>query len=173
MARQQQHTQRYLDYLESPEWYAKRAEVLERDRNRCTECNAEFNLHVHHKTYKRLCNESLDDLITLCYVCHMKLHDKPKPKPKIPKKAQYTKKKDPAIHGFHINDLERRRKQRALKKGWDKQPIEYIEIAKGILVPKGQEPTKEQRIKANKIKNKQQRQNDRKPMRRARRIKKS
>ena len=173
MAKRKRHTKQYLDYLESPEWYAKRAEVLKRDNHRCTECDAQINLHVHHKTYKRLGNENLDDLITLCYICHMKLHDKPEPKSKIPKKARYTKKKDRAVNGFHTNDLERRRKQRAAQHGWDKQPVEYIEIAKGVLVRKGTSPTKEQQIKANKIKNKEERERKRNRINRARRIKKS
>lgn len=31
-------------------------------------------LQVHHRTYERIGNEGLDDLIVVCPRCHMKIH---------------------------------------------------------------------------------------------------
>jgi len=60
----------YEDYLRSPEWRAKCDLVFERDGYRCATCGSEHDLEVHHKTYKHLFNEPLEDLITLCKECH-------------------------------------------------------------------------------------------------------
>ena len=62
--------QRYLDYIESPKWRAKRQRVLSRDGHECQVCTAAERLEVHHKTYDNLFHEPLDDLITLCHDCH-------------------------------------------------------------------------------------------------------
>lgn len=70
--------EKYLAYLKSPEWRAKRVQVLARDKYRCFECGASGPLEVHHTTYKRIFNEDLDDLIALCPTCH---DDEHKPKP--------------------------------------------------------------------------------------------
>ena len=70
--------ERYLEYLKSPEWRAKREQVLARDKYRCFECGAKGLLEVHHTTYKRIFNEHIDDLIALCPACH---DDEHKPRP--------------------------------------------------------------------------------------------
>lgn len=65
---------RYLAYLDSPEWQAIRQKVLDRDGHKCTHCGSTKILQVHHRTYKRLFHERLSDLVTLCKKCHMALH---------------------------------------------------------------------------------------------------
>ena len=58
------------------EWKQIRLEVLDRDGNKCQQCG--FNgkgLHIHHIKRKRYGGtEELENLITLCHVCHMKTH---------------------------------------------------------------------------------------------------
>jgi 5-methylcytosine-specific restriction endonuclease McrA len=52
-----------------------RALVLERDNHRCVECGCKDELHLHH--IHRLSdggNNDPDNLMTLCYVCHMGKH---------------------------------------------------------------------------------------------------
>ncbi len=75
----------YLQYLQSPEWREKRDQVLARDKYRCFECGARGALEVHHTTYKRIFREHLDDLITLCPLCHEEEHKPAMPpaKPKV------------------------------------------------------------------------------------------
>lgn len=41
---------------------------------RCENCGATRQLAVHHKTYERLGNESLEDLSLLCRKCHAIVH---------------------------------------------------------------------------------------------------
>ena len=60
----------YEAYMASAEWRALRSRALERDRNQCQTCLSEDDLEVHHKTYERLGNELMEDLITLCHDCH-------------------------------------------------------------------------------------------------------
>lgn len=61
---------RYLRYLRSPEWRAKRAAILKRDGHRCQLWLDHPGEEVHHRTYAHLGDEPLEDLITLCRQCH-------------------------------------------------------------------------------------------------------
>jgi hypothetical protein len=60
----------YNRYISSEDWKVKRRQILERDGNCCQTCLSNECLEVHHKTYERLGNEALKDLITLCHDCH-------------------------------------------------------------------------------------------------------
>ena len=73
MTRQTQLGQRYDEYLRSPEWKVKREQVLARDLT-CVLCASAKKLQVHHRTYERLGNEELTDLVTLCDDCHSDWH---------------------------------------------------------------------------------------------------
>lgn len=55
-----------------------RQQVLKRDGHKCTECNKDnVILHVHHiKKIKDGGTNTIDNLITLCYKCHSKIHVK-------------------------------------------------------------------------------------------------
>lgn len=67
----------YALYLETEEWKAKRQATLYRDGNKCRLCNSSRQLQVHHRCYPKVYGEEpLIDLITLCYKCHAKFHDK-------------------------------------------------------------------------------------------------
>jgi 5-methylcytosine-specific restriction endonuclease McrA len=57
-----------------------RAATLERDGGKCRKCGTSDTLHVHHIDgwgmgfARELRNNSLDNLITLCKVCHARAH---------------------------------------------------------------------------------------------------
>lgn len=61
-------------YLQSPEWQTLRFTVFERDGYMCQSCGSKHNLNCHHISYENLGNESLEQLTTLCQVCHTQLH---------------------------------------------------------------------------------------------------
>lgn len=64
------------DY-QSIEWKIRAAMILHRDGFKCSLCGEEWSLHVHHKKYdKRFYAWEYEDdiLITVCNVCHMKIH---------------------------------------------------------------------------------------------------
>jgi len=63
----------YQDYLKSPEWKELARRVKERDRC-CVLCSSTKNLEAHHRTYVRVCNEELGDLVTVCDRCHTFYH---------------------------------------------------------------------------------------------------
>lgn len=65
----------YAEYLRSDHW----AEVRRRYRKvrpwKCDRCDSsEKSLDLHHRTYKRLGRERLDDLVPLCRTCHQDIH---------------------------------------------------------------------------------------------------
>lgn len=66
----------YNEYLKTYYWRKVRYLVLKRDNFRCTICGEREPLNVHHKTYINKGNEikHLDDLITVCDLCHKKIH---------------------------------------------------------------------------------------------------
>lgn len=78
----------YDDYLQSEKWRLIKDAVLRRDGFKCCRCDRKDNLQVHHKTYKRIFNERLTDLETLCKGCHY-LHHYPK---KVEVKKQKVKR---------------------------------------------------------------------------------
>ena len=66
----------YGEYMRGDEWKQKRRARIELDGYRCKMCGSPINLNVHHITYDRLGYEEMDDLVTLCKICHAKLHGK-------------------------------------------------------------------------------------------------
>ena len=63
----------YEQYLRSPEWRRKREQRLRLDGYVCQKCgktSKEYRLEVHHLTYERLGHERMEDLQTLCVLCH-------------------------------------------------------------------------------------------------------
>lgn len=66
----------YQDYLQTPEWKAKRDEAVARDAGRCRLCYSSKDLQVHHRTYHRRGQEDLNDLTTLCRECHEAFHQR-------------------------------------------------------------------------------------------------
>ena len=63
----------YSDYLDSHAWAIKRAQVLNRDEDKCVGCRREAS-EVHHRTYDNIGKEPLSDLVSLCGSCHDKIH---------------------------------------------------------------------------------------------------
>ena len=61
-------------YYSSPEWKEKRQEVFERDGSNCVFCGSPHNLVAHHRSYRNFGNEPLEDLTTLCNLCHKRFH---------------------------------------------------------------------------------------------------
>jgi hypothetical protein len=66
--------ERYQLYLCSREWDLKRESVIARSGGLCERCRHNEGTAVHHKTYARIYNERLTDLIHLCNDCHDFVH---------------------------------------------------------------------------------------------------
>lgn len=74
--REKGDTEGYKTYLLSQHWQQTRMERLCMDGFRCQSCGATSNLNVHHLTYRNLGHEDVkNDLITLCYDCHKRIHE--------------------------------------------------------------------------------------------------
>ena len=66
----------YQDYLISEDWKRLRNLKLKQADNKCQLCNSADNLQIHHRTYKRVYEEDLNDLTVLCSYCHYRFHEK-------------------------------------------------------------------------------------------------
>lgn len=95
-----EHTQAYIDYLQSNAWKSKRAEKLSSVGHKCAEAGdvryrvlpdgstqevdmCSGPLHVHHLTYANLGNEPLSDLRVLCEWHHRQEHKRWRSKPSV------------------------------------------------------------------------------------------
>lgn len=65
----------YSNYLTSQQWKALRVRVLYERGTSCEKCG-QLAEHLHHKTYARLFNELLGDVVLLCKDCHSAAHAK-------------------------------------------------------------------------------------------------
>lgn len=65
---------RYYQYLKSAQWREKRKFALEFYGNRCGLCGSRFNLEIHHRSYKNIFKELMEDLMILCETCHKRHH---------------------------------------------------------------------------------------------------
>ena len=64
----------YVAYLNSKHWLRLRKYILS-IKNMCEICSEKStNLQLHHKTYKNLGNENIDDFLLLCNDCHKLVH---------------------------------------------------------------------------------------------------
>lgn len=84
-ARLDKRTKDYRDYIKSPEWKARRAACLARDKYTCQVCGYskapglsrvsdildDRQLHAAHLTYAHFKQEPLEDLVTKCGPCHL------------------------------------------------------------------------------------------------------
>lgn len=66
--------QRYVDYLNSDEWYALRQRKFSEVGKACQCCPNTTMIRVHHIHYKNLTDCELIDLAVLCEPCHNILH---------------------------------------------------------------------------------------------------
>lgn len=60
----------YGKYLESKHWRRRRKQAIAAAGTKCERCQSGLNLHVHHRSYKRLWREKKTDLEVLCSSCH-------------------------------------------------------------------------------------------------------
>jgi len=95
----------YKQYLKTSEWKKLRQQVLDRDKC-CQTCVLIQNLEVHHKHYKTLGNEKLDDLITLCKECHEVITNRFRKDKYLKKELKLIEiKKENIIRGGQKNDI--------------------------------------------------------------------
>jgi hypothetical protein len=65
----------YREYLEGPEWAETRTRYRSSGKlQSCLVCRAP-NVDLHHRTYRRLGQERLDDLVALCREHHELVHE--------------------------------------------------------------------------------------------------
>lgn len=66
----------YKEYLKSSSWKYMKNLAIKAAEGRCQLCNSDKKLEVHHRTYERIGEERIADLIVLCHNCHGRFHDK-------------------------------------------------------------------------------------------------
>ena len=64
----------YHEYLASPEWDIRSGMFIDRANGECQQCGSYYNLHIHHRHYDTLGEESYGDIEVLCRDCHKTRH---------------------------------------------------------------------------------------------------
>ena len=64
----------YQEYIKSEPWKEKKRERLDFAMYCCELCSNPNGLEVHHRSYKNLGDERLNDMIALCETCHGVFH---------------------------------------------------------------------------------------------------
>ncbi len=67
----------YREYLQSEHWQELKARFRQSKlcKHRCYVCGGAEHINIHHKSYKRIGRERLNDLIELCQDCHYLTHE--------------------------------------------------------------------------------------------------
>jgi len=91
------------EYYCSREWGLKKEAVHERSGGTCERCNKNEGAAVHHKTYARLYNENLEDLIHLCEECHGFTHGKTHFDPAAPEPSKVYYKNNVKLDAEHYS----------------------------------------------------------------------
>jgi len=67
----------HAEYIASEEWQQspQRLECLRRAANSCEMCGVKYGLEVHHIHYRNFGNETPDQLVYLCCLCHDYTHE--------------------------------------------------------------------------------------------------
>ena len=99
----------YQNYLKSRTWKSISSKIKDRDKWKCRLCNSGLDLHVHHRSYEFIGNESkhLEDLITICSRCHSLFHGKPH--------APTAKAKEKAVSAHIPKEGRVHKQQKAIK----------------------------------------------------------
>ena len=65
----------YTEYLKTIHWKNLKTRMYKsKYKYECHCCKCKTGLQLHHKTYKRVGNEHLNDLTWLCKICHEEVH---------------------------------------------------------------------------------------------------
>ncbi|SFE68105.1 virus viroplasmin [Paenibacillus algorifonticola] len=65
----------YNAYLKTEHWEKIKTFYFVFNSKSCRLCRSKRILNLHHKTYERIGNEKIRDLVCLCQQCHHKLHE--------------------------------------------------------------------------------------------------
>ena len=65
---------KYKKYLKSEKWNKIKTRIHKLRGGKCERCNSKHQLQVHHKHYKNVFKEKMQDLELLCRKCHRSEH---------------------------------------------------------------------------------------------------
>lgn len=66
----------YEEYLESRTWKIKREIFFNKLGRKCFYCHSTENLQVHHKDYRNVGYETVNNVRIVCDKCHREIHGK-------------------------------------------------------------------------------------------------
>ena len=65
----------YAKYMKSRRWKQFKYSYWKKHERVCAACGSTKRLCLHHYSYKKLGNETFDDVVPLCWDCHEELHN--------------------------------------------------------------------------------------------------
>lgn len=86
----------YREYIKSEAWELKKLQYRRSGlyTGACKACGSTSGIHLHHRSYQRLGQEYLQDLVELCGPCHMAGHEQGLDNWKMPKLLRKAAKKE-------------------------------------------------------------------------------
>jgi hypothetical protein len=132
----------YKKLLLTEEWYLFSKEIKKRDKWKCVECESDKNLQAHHIIYRKgfkPWESPMDEVITLCKICHEKVHEKNKIKSISNGKI------------IKYNKIEKKSKSKGIKK-YKGIPVHIIRNNEKLLKLKNKYEEKIKLLKEGKIK---------------------
>lgn len=95
----------YSTYLQTNHWKALRKKVYEKYNSECQRCHDSVtseSADVHHRSYKRLGNEKIEDLVLYCNKCHAVIHKERKADKEV---KRYYESDKSSVVGLIIDSL--------------------------------------------------------------------
>ena len=71
----QETVETYGEYLKTKHWDNIKQLMFKTYLYQCSVCGGVQKLQVHHKTYERIGDEDMNDLVYLCKACHRLMHE--------------------------------------------------------------------------------------------------
>lgn len=92
----------YENYMKTNHWIQIRSSIINQS-SKCTACGSTEKLHLHHRHYKNIGNETIADFEILCKRCHNRIHYLKREKKQF-KNTSVTKMTDIVINGVKSGD---------------------------------------------------------------------
>lgn len=114
---------KYKEYLLSPEWREFRKKVFSHYGKKCSKCPRTKRLDIHHLTYANIFHEKVEDVAVLCRKHHAEVHGIKLVEPKPAKRLKRTRIPKNTKFEFTSKRSKKKKKDKRVVKVRNSRPI--------------------------------------------------